>query len=224
MLYKHAADLYTAQGVTPFVGSDIQIRMTIIRLANGKLLLVDPIPFADELKQEIDALGEVDTILAPNRYHHLYVNIWSSHYPQARVLAAPGLPERVHTLKYDAIIDAQSMAPLADEIQWLLFDAMPILNEIILLHRASRSLIVTDIAFNIQQTDWSLWGTYIRFSGAYKKFGLSHLMKLAVRDRKRAHELIEQILAWNFDRIIVAHGEVIETGGRAALQKAFNWC
>jgi hypothetical protein len=34
---------------------------------------------------------------------------------------------------------------------------------------------------------------------------------------------LDRILAWDFDRVTVAHGEILETGGHAALRTSFAW-
>jgi hypothetical protein len=31
------------------------------------------------------------------------------------------------------------------------------------------------------------------------------------------------MLAWDFDRIVVAHGDVIASGGREVLRRAYAW-
>jgi hypothetical protein len=31
------------------------------------------------------------------------------------------------------------------------------------------------------------------------------------------------MLAWDFDRIVIAHGEVLESGGREALRAGYAW-
>jgi hypothetical protein len=43
------------------------------------------------------------------------------------------------------------------------------------------------------------------------------------RDRKAARASLERVLQWDFDRIIMAHGEVLQSGGKTAMQKAFRW-
>jgi hypothetical protein len=48
-------------------------------------------------------------------------------------------------------------------------------------------------------------------------------MRLMVRDRVAARMAAERILDWDFDRVIVAHGEVLERGGRDALRDALGW-
>jgi hypothetical protein len=34
---------------------------------------------------------------------------------------------------------------------------------------------------------------------------------------------IDQILSWDFDRIVVGHGEVVESGGHKKLEEAYNF-
>ena len=34
---------------------------------------------------------------------------------------------------------------------------------------------------------------------------------------------LERILAWEFDRIILSHGDVVERGGKTAFRRAFAW-
>ena len=38
-----------------------------------------------------------------------------------------------------------------------------------------------------------------------------------------AREEIKALADWDFDRIIMAHGDVLETGGKDALRNGFRW-
>ena len=49
-------------------------------------------------------------------------------------------------------------------------------------------------------------------NGAHRA-GLSRAFKLAIRDEPAFRESIAQMMRWNFDRVVVGHGELIETGG-----------
>ena len=64
-------------------------RMTVIRLPDGGLWLHSPTPLDDGLRAEIDALGPVAHIVAPNRIHYWWAGDWKQAYPQARTYAAP---------------------------------------------------------------------------------------------------------------------------------------
>jgi hypothetical protein len=47
--------------------------------------------------------------------------------------------------------------------------------------------------------------------------------RLAIRDRQSARRSVEQILAWDFDRILPGQGEIIDSGGRATLERDLAW-
>ena len=46
---------------------------------------------------------------------------------------------------------------------------------------------------------------------------------LLIRDRAAARASLQAILAWDIDRVVVAHGDVLETGGCAALARGYAW-
>jgi hypothetical protein len=53
--------------------------------------------------------------------------------------------------------------------------------------------------------------------------GATWLEPLMIRDRRGAREQVDRMLAWDIDRIVLAHGELIETGGREVLRRAYAW-
>jgi hypothetical protein len=63
----------------------------------------------------------------------------------------------------------------------------------------------------------------MRLIRSYGRFGPTKLDPLLIRDRAAARESLERILAWDFDRIVVAHGDVLERGGREALREGYAW-
>jgi hypothetical protein len=46
---------------------------------------------------------------------------------------------------------------------------------------------------------------------------------LTIRDHKAARESVAKILEWDFDRVIVTHGDVLESGGKAKFAEAFSY-
>ena len=48
---------------------------------------------------------------------------------------------------------------------------------------------------------------------SYGYFGPSKLDPLLIRDRAAARTSMEKILAFDFDRVVVAHGDVVESVG-----------
>jgi hypothetical protein len=44
-----------------------------------------------------------------------------------------------------------------------------------------------------------------------------------IRDRVAARQSVDRVLQWDFDRIIMTHGEVVETGGREQFAATFAY-
>jgi hypothetical protein len=47
--------------------------------------------------------------------------------------------------------------------------------------------------------------------------------RFLVRDRDRCRASLRRILDWPFDRVVVAHGTVVESGGRERLTDGYSW-
>jgi hypothetical protein len=88
-----------------------------------------------------------------------------------------------------------------DDFDQLIIRGLPISNECIWFHRASRTLIMTDLC------QW--WVGELPFAARLK-------------DRAAVAESACQILAWPFDRVIAAHNAIIERDGHAAVARAFQ--
>jgi hypothetical protein len=107
------------------------------------------------------------------------------------------------------------------QIEQHLFRGAPALNEVVFFHPATRTLILTDLAFNISKeaAKRSLLFYWLWDVG---QFGPHRFVRLrGIRDRQAARESVERILRWDFDRIIVSHGDVLETGGHEHFAAAF---
>ena len=48
-------------------------------------------------------------------------------------------------------------------------------------------------------------------------------MRLGLRDKAAARASLERLLSWDFEKIVLAHGRLIQKGGKAALRDAFSF-
>ena len=95
-------------------------------------------------------------------------------------------------------------------------------SEVVLLHRATRTLIVTDLAFNMQSAPRRIDRWYWQMSGVWQRFGPTKLVHhVLLRDADLVRAFLARVLAWDFDRIVVAHGDVVERDGHAVFAAAF---
>ena len=96
------------------------------------------------------------------------------------------------------------------------------LNEVVLFQRATRTLVITDLCFNIQRTDSASARLFFRANGMWRRFGPSRIIRaLAVSDRAALQASLERLLAWDFARIVPGHGDLIERDAPAALRAAW---
>jgi len=223
MLRELATDIWVEERRQRFYGLEVGTRMTVMRLADGSLLLHSPVALTPELRTELDALGPVRWVVAPNRVHHLRAGDVAKAYPGAQLWIAPGLERKRPDLVYVAVLGDEAPAPWKGEVDQVFFRGRPYENEVVFFHRASRTLILCDLAFNFGPRAAAPTRWLMRLLRSYGHFGPSKLDPLLIRDRRAARESLLRILDWDFDRVIVAHGDVLESGGREALRRGYAW-
>lgn len=222
-LRRLADDLWVVERPQSFNGLPVGARMTVIRLAGQRLLLHSPVTLDAPLREELDALGRVCFAVAPNRLHHLRAGDVARHYPDARLWIAPGLERKRPDLVYEAILGDEAPAEWRGEVDQTFCAGRPYENEVAFFHRASRTLVVCDLAFNFGASAALPTRLLMRLLRSYGRLGPTKLDPLLIRDRGAARASLERILAWDFDRVIVSHGDVQENGGRQLLRDGFAW-
>jgi len=218
-----ADDIWVVDRPQAFYGLSVGTRMTVMRLSGGPLLLHSPVALDAGLRAELDALGPVRYAVAPNRVHHLYAGDVAKAYPGTRLWVGPGLERKRPDLAFEAILGDDPPAEWRDEISQTFFRGRPYENEVVFLHRASRTLILCDLAFNFGPRTATPTRLLMQLLRSYGRFGPSTLDPWLIRDRSAARQSLERILAWDFDRVVVAHGDVLERGGREALRAGYAW-
>jgi hypothetical protein len=218
-----AEDLWVAERLQTFYGLPVGTRMTVLRLSGERLLLHSPVALDAGLRAELDSIGRVRYAVAPNRLHHLYAGEVAKVYPGARLWVAPGLERKRPDLAFVAVLGDEAPEEWREEVRQVFFRGRPYENEVVFLHRASRTLILCDLAFNFGPGAAAPTRLLMKLLRSYGRFGPSKLDPLLIRDRDAARKSLESILAWDFDRVVVAHGDVLESGGREALRAGYAW-
>jgi hypothetical protein len=222
-LRELAGDLWIAEQPLRFFGLEIGARMTVVRLPGGRLFVHSPIDPTAELRSEVERLGAPAFLVAPNRFHHLYVGRWGAAYPAARVHLAPGVLAKRPDLAGGEELGDAAPKEWSDELDQVFMAGFPLANEVVFFHRASATLIAADLAFHVDAR--SARGTRLAFrlAGAYGRLSVTPLERLGVRDRAAYRRSLDRVLAWPIARVVVAHGSVVEGDGRAALASAHAW-
>ena len=230
MLQQIDRNLWIAEQPLKFMGLPVGTRMTVIRLVDNSLLLISPIQITTEIEQQLDNLGTVKYLVAPNLFHYLYISHCQNIYPQALVLAPPGLKEKQPNLNIDLIFtqddiqfDLQLEYTLFAGFQALIISQIKAVNEIVFYHPSTKTLIITDSAFNFDRSFPFITRFAARVIGSYQQLKPSWLEKIAVKNKQKVGRSIERILKWDFERVIMGHGKIVETNAKQQLAVGYKW-
>jgi hypothetical protein len=161
-------------------------------------------------------------VVAPNLYHHMYAGPCLDAWPGARLHGAPGLARKRRDLHFESELGDAPPPAWADDLDQTLIRGT-LLHETVFLHRASRTLVSSDLVENFATSDHWPTRVYLKLAGIHGRPGLSRMLRLLFRDRRAARAGIDRVLAWDFDRIVLAHGDVIERGGKDVLRATYTW-
>jgi hypothetical protein len=224
MLRPIADDLWVAEQPLRYLGVVLTTRMTMVRLADGTLIVHSPIRLTDDLRSAAATVGHMRFIVAPNRFHHLFVSDWRKAYPDAQTFCAPGLDTKRADLKFAAILGDDPPDAWADEMDQAFMRAFPPLNEIVFFHRKTRTLIFTDLLFNITRHDSVYARFLLRLDGAFHGPAIPRSFRLLLRRRRvECGAFLNRLLSWDFDRAILAHGDIIEMDAKLAVERAWRF-
>lgn len=200
------------------LGANLRRNVTIVRLSTGKLLIHSTAPFTAEEVASIRQLGEPGWLLDGILRHDTFAREGREAFPGIPYLAPVGFSDVVK-FPTEPIVPAPSEWSgelLAHEIQ-----GIPEARDTAILHIPSLTLILTELVFNFGDKEpiWTELLLRVAVGGEHHP-GMSRPFKAGVKDEAAFRSSIETILSWDFDRVIVGHGDVIEFDGKAKLRAA----
>jgi hypothetical protein len=230
MLEPLGPDLWFADGgIVSFNGFDYPTRMAIVRLADGALWLWSPVERTAALEREVRALGPVRQIVSPNKLHYLFLDDWRLAFPEAELWGTAATIAKCGNLRFSGTLTDHPPASWAGQIDQFLFSNSPFMQEVIFFHRASRTAIIADLSQTFSdgflQRHWPWWMRQIAtFSKMVEGWGYPPIdYRISFLNHTSARPKILALIEAHPEHVLVAHGEVVRTGGEAFLRRAFTW-
>lgn len=227
MLREFGPSIWIADGptVTAAAGFHYPTRMTVIRLTNGDLVLWSPTAISDDLRVQLGTLGQVRYLAPPNALHHTFLLEWQLAYPEALILAPPGLREKRPDIRFDADFTDEPIAGWAGEIDHVIVRGNRIVTEVVFFHRLSGVAIFTDLIQQFPRGWFKGWRALVARLDLMTAAepAVPRKFRIAFTDRHAARKSLRHILAWPTKKVIMAHGPPIAEGGQAFLRRAFSW-
>ncbi len=206
-------------------GARFEARMTIVRLGDGSLVVHSPGPLTVAVCDWMITLGRVSVIVAPGNFHHLHVAACQRAFPDAETWICPGIERKQRALRFDGVLGEPLPASMQAEFEQA-FVRGRLMAEVALLHRPTRTLLLVDLVERFgddtPNVNWVL-------RASSKLFGMWNRPTLAPEyriggwmDRAAARAALEHILAWDFERVVIAHGDLVERDAKAVLRRAWR--
>ena len=221
----HKVWIYDGETVN-FYSLPYSTRMTVIKLNDQSLWVHSPTTLNSNLQSEIDHLGKVRFLIAPNKLHHLFLPQWQAVYPDAKTYAAPGLIAKRPDITFDKELTETAEPPWRDEIMQTLLSGSCWMAEVVFYHSDSKTLILADLIENFDPSVFNRWQRFLaKLTGILAPDGKTPLdWRLSfLFGKSQARQALETMLAWQPEKIIIAHGECIFGNGTDFLRRSFAW-
>lgn len=197
----------------------LPLRTSVAPLSGARVLIAPASTLSVERYRELAVDGEITDIVVPNLFHTEGVVPAAKAFPSARLWAPPGIEKKGLGVAWHGALGRDAW-PHQDELALVALGGMPGFHESVFVHRATRTLVVTDLAFNL--LDASGLGARILYGifGTYRRFGVSRLFLRAVKDRRAFTRSLAELFEHDFDALAPSHGLVVERGAKEALREA----
>lgn len=223
-------------------------RATLVKLQTGSVAVFSPVALTPAVEAKVAQMGTMKYIIAPDFEHHIYITPWSRKYPNAEVIGPEGLPEKRESdeankgIKFSHVFTKSNkrdlkIGPEFDaEFEYEYFDAHQN-KELVFLHKPSKTVIEADLVFNLpaheqysKQPGGATSGIFTKLFGSLANARGEVMAQrrllwyvIGAKDRPSFAESSRRVMAWDFDRVVPCHGDVIETGGKDIIGKATAW-
>lgn len=209
-----------------FAGCHFNARMAVIRVSETELMVHSPCEIDPASKEAISAIGDVAYIVAPGTYHHLYVPSAQEAFPDAETYICPGIERKRPELEFDWFLGDRPPEAWAGVLDQVLVRGNKFIWEVPFYHRPTKTLLLVDLIENITDdtpnVNWllTLWWKAVFRMWNHPKPAPEYQM--GWRDKDAARKSLEKILEWDFDKIILAHGDLIENDAKDKALEAWN--
>ncbi|HEY2049566.1 MAG TPA: DUF4336 domain-containing protein [Caulobacteraceae bacterium] len=200
-------------------------RMAVIRLTGGGLFIWSPVSLSETLRRQLEGLGEVRFLVAPNSLHHLFLAEWRQAYPQARLYGAPGLQQRRKDIDFDAELGDAAPAEWTEDLDQVRVPGNRITTEVVFFHRSSGVVLFTDLIQHFPRGWFRGWRSVVARLDLMTEPepSVPRKFRIAFFDRRAAREALRRVLAWPSSKVVMAHGQPVESDGQAFIARAFRW-
>lgn len=223
MLESVADQVWVAEDAVRIPGAWLPARMTIVRLPSGGLWVHSPLAPRDALLTAVRQLGPVEHVVAPNTLHHLFVGDWMRAFPNAQLWRPEALVTKRPDLELGRALSTEARPEWRSHLHMVTLGGAPKLSETVFFHESSRTLLCSDLVFNITEPAGFVLGLVLRLAGTHGRLGCSRLLRSSyVGDRGAWAQSLDEVLELPFEQLVPAHGARVTENARSRLAAALR--
>ena len=198
-------------------GIDFARNVTLIRIADGRLVIHSTAPFSAEDVAAIRRFGEPGWLVEGTLMHDSFAREGRAAFPQIPYLAPIGFSEV-------SGVAVEPLSPSPNEWSGQL-EVIPIegtrKQEHAFFHRSSRTLILADLIFSFAG-DSGWWARFFvrNVMRLPRLHGISVFFKMLIANQEAFRRSMNKVMELDFTRIIVAHRDPIEKDAKSILRQA----
>lgn len=206
-------------------GIKFPTRMIVVKLVDGSLWVNSPVSVPSVILERLLAQGPVKFLVAPTKMHVWRLVEWHALFPNAELWGPPQIPNALRWMPFAGNLSEAPPQGWADDLDQLVFKGNCFIDEVFFLQRKSRTAIMADFIQNHPlERGKPLRNALFKVMGvAYPHGGVALDIRLSFTNRDLTRQSFRRLLAWDFDKLIIAHGVCIERDAKAFVERAFQW-
>lgn len=213
-----ADDVVVMQFPLRFFGIDFGRNVTLLRLADGRVVVHSTAPFTAQDVSGIRGFGEPAWLVDATLLHDTFAKEGSTALPGVPYLAPSGFAEvsGVATQSLDS-----PPSDWAGEVEVLRIEGTR-KKEHVFFHRRSLTLVVADLFFSFpsETQGWARFFAQRVMGLPPNLFGVSRFFRMLIDDKAAFERSIRRMLEWDFERVVVAHREPLEREAKTTVTSA----
>ena len=204
-------------------------RMTVIRLANGDLLLRSLVVYSPELAEELAVHDRVRNLGSANWRHCARIYGWPNALSGTIAWASPDARERAKSRdvagQFDNDPGEDAASNWSDEPSQMTVHGSSAHTEVVSFRHASRTLILTNLIEKMDVRNLAIWQHPLAWLGrVLAPIGRMPLDKWLSFGRRRANlaRALRRMLVWSPETAVIAHGDIFRENAAQRLRDGFR--
>ena len=190
-------------------GVSFPVKSVFIELESNELLIVSPGPFVEsEIKKFLAKYKKV-YCLAPNGFHHLHLGAFNKLFPEVEIFGPSVIKKKQAALSSKIKRVEELKELLSGQLDFYTIEGNKLLSETVIYDNRFKTLIVTDLIFNMKNPMPLGRKILLKLVGTYNKPAQSRLIKASTKDKELYLKSIDNLIKLKSKMLVLAHGETI---------------